>query len=153
MIAAHFEAMSKTQSPADLLRLANIYAPSEIADGLTPLRLALQERDEAREWVEKLQRTTQTLTCVYCGKEYPPGTPAHGSEVLTEHIRACEKHPMRKVEADRERLRSALFGLVGCADEELETMEITIRSIPAPMEDKAVSIDAIHALIATRAAK
>lgn len=52
------------------------------------------ERDEAREWARKLQRTTQTLTCVYCGKEYPPGSPAHGASVLTEHIRVCEKHPM-----------------------------------------------------------
>lgn len=37
------------------------------------------------------------LTCIYCGQEYPSGTPAHGSEVkvLTEHIAKCEKHPMK----------------------------------------------------------
>ena len=53
--------------------------------------------EEAREWVEKLQRERQTLTCVYCGQEYPPGSPTHGAAVLTEHIKQCEKHPMRKL--------------------------------------------------------
>ena len=57
-----------------------------------------RERNEAREWCAKLQRTTQTLTCVYCGKEYPPGTPTHGAEVLTEHIKVCEKHPMNSLQ-------------------------------------------------------
>lgn len=59
-----------------------------------------RERDEAREWCQRLQRDTQTLTCIYCGKEYPPGSPTHGAAVLTEHIRVCEKHPMRALEAD-----------------------------------------------------
>ena len=32
------------------------------------------------------------LTCVYCGQEYPAGTPASGAdnEVLTNHIKICE---------------------------------------------------------------
>jgi hypothetical protein len=40
------------------------------------------------------------LTCVYCGHEYPAGTPASGSEVqvLTEHIRICPRHPLRALE-------------------------------------------------------
>lgn len=56
-------------------------------------------------WVERLQRTEQTLTCVYCGKEYPPGSPSHGASVLTEHIKVCEKHPMRALETEITRLR------------------------------------------------
>ncbi len=40
-----------------------------------------------------------TLTCVYCGMAYPEGTPPHGSKVLTDHIRICEKHPMRELES------------------------------------------------------
>lgn len=67
-----------------------------VREELAPLAA---ERDDAREWVRKLQKTTQTLTCVYCGQEYPPGSPTHGSEVLTAHIKVCEKHPMRAVEA------------------------------------------------------
>ena len=64
------------------------------AAGLGYFHRAMQE---AREWVEKLQRERQTLTCVYCGQEYPPGSPTHGAAVLTEHIKQCEKHPMRKL--------------------------------------------------------
>ena len=48
------------------------------------------------------------LTCVYCGHEYPQGTPSSGAEVLTEHIRQCEKHPMRKLEHDKQILKEAL---------------------------------------------
>lgn len=55
---------------------------------------AIAQRDEARALVEQLMQT-RVLTCVYCGHEYPQDTPAAGSEVLTEHIAVCEKHPMR----------------------------------------------------------
>lgn len=90
------------------------------------------------------------LTCVYCGHEYPQATPAAGSEVLTEHIKVCERHPMRKAEGDIALLRSALAGLIGAdTEDELRQMEATMRLLPAPEEDKAVSINAIHALLAT----
>jgi hypothetical protein len=95
-----------------------------------------------------------TLTCVYCGQEYPAGTPASGSDVtvLTDHIKVCEKHPMRKAEAKIAKLRAALIGLVGASDKaELEKMEMALRMAPAPMSDKAVAIDAIHALLDTEA--
>lgn len=47
-------------------------------------------------------------------------------------------------------LRAALVGLVGVdGREELEAMEAVMRLLPAPAADKAVTIDAIHALIAT----
>lgn len=36
----------------------------------------------------------KTLTCVYCGTEYPEGTPPHGSQILTNHIEICPKHPL-----------------------------------------------------------
>ncbi len=97
-----------------------------------------------------MNETTTTLTCVYCGQAYPPGTPSHGAQVLTDHIRVCEKHPMRQVEADKAKLRTALVGLVGVeTKEELEAMEAVIRLTPAPAADKVGIIDAIHALIAT----
>lgn len=90
------------------------------------------------------------ITCVYCGHEYPQDTPAHGSEVLTEHIKVCERHPMRKAQADIILLRSALAGLIGADTEaELRQMEVAMRGLPAPDADKAVSINAIHALLAT----
>lgn len=90
------------------------------------------------------------LTCVYCGHEYPQATPAAGSEVLTEHIRVCEKHPMRKAEDDIAMLRAALVGLIGVdGKDDLKQMEATLRLLPAPDADKVVSINAIHALLAT----
>lgn len=90
------------------------------------------------------------LTCVYCGHQYPQDTPAHGSEVLTDHIKTCSKHPMRKAESDIAVLRSALVGLIGVDGEsDLKQMEATMRMLPAPDADKAVSINAIHALLAT----
>lgn len=89
-----------------------------------------------------------TLTCVYCGMAYPEGTPPHGSQILTDHIKVCEKHPLRTAEAKIARLRKALAELVGASDKaELEQMEIAIRMVPAPDADKAVIINAIHALI------
>lgn len=90
------------------------------------------------------------LTCVYCGHEYPQDTPAHGSEVLTDHIRQCDKHPMAKMVREHAMLRAALIGLVGAdTADELKGMEATMRILPAPEADKAVTINAIHALLAT----
>ena len=92
----------------------------------------------------------QIITCVFCGQEYPIGTPTHGSEILTEHIKICERHPLRKAESDVAVLRAALVGLIGAdSEQELRQMEATMRALPAPEADKAVSINAIHALLAT----
>ena len=91
-----------------------------------------------------------TLTCVYCGMAYPQGTPTHGAQILTDHIKVCEKHPLRKAEADIVKLRSALSGLVGSVEHsELEQMEAAMRLVPASDSDKAVSINAIRALLET----
>lgn len=52
--------------------------------------------------------------------------------------------------AERNRLRVALVQLVGVdGPAELAEMEAVMRLMPAPAEDKAATIDAIHALIAT----
>lgn len=48
------------------------------------------------------------LTCVYCGHQYPPGTPAAMHPILTEHIAQCDKHPMRAVVEERDELRARL---------------------------------------------
>lgn len=87
------------------------------------------------------------LTCVYCGHQYPDGTPAAKHELLTEHIKVCDKHPMRAAEQKIESLRKALAGLIGASTkEELDGMEIALRSMPAPDSDKAAMINAIDAL-------
>lgn len=89
------------------------------------------------------------VTCVYCGHEYPPNTPAAGAKALTDHIAGCSAHPMRAIIAERDRMRRALEGLMGAYDmNTLRGMEISIRATPAPAEDKAAALDAIHALLA-----
>lgn len=57
---------------------------------------------------------------------------------------------MRKAETDIALLRSALAGLIGADTEaELRQMEAVMRTLPTPDADKAISINAIHALLAT----
>lgn len=87
------------------------------------------------------------LTCVYCGHEYPSGTPASGAQILTDHIRVCGKHPMRKLEQDFKKVRDALVGLVGVSvPAELDTMESFIRLGQMPESDRTATINAICAL-------
>ena len=73
---------------------------------------ARNDRDEAREWVERMQREARVLTCVYCGHAYEPGTPAHGTQTLTDHIKVCEKHPLRQAEEERDQLQKALVNVL-----------------------------------------
>lgn len=87
------------------------------------------------------------ITCVYCGHEYPNGTPTTKHELLTKHISICDKHPMREAERKIKKLKSALMGLIGVeSSEELDQMEIAMRTIPAPESDKIAAINAIDAL-------
>jgi len=93
--------------------------------------------------METKQNQRKTLTCVYCGKAYPEGTPTHGSKVLTDHIKVCEKHPVYK-------LRKALADLVGASTkEELEAMERIIQTVPGSGQDKTLALNAIHVLLET----
>lgn len=74
---------------------------------------------------------------------YPEGTPPHGSKILTDHIKVCEKHPMQK-------LRKALADLVGASTkEDLEEMELALRSMQGIEHDKIVALNAIRALLET----
>ena len=88
------------------------------------------------------------VTCVYCGHEYPQNTPTSGAEVLTEHIKVCEKHPMRRAEVKAAKLKLALIGIVGEDDPaKLREMEVAMLALPVPQADKAGSIAAIRVLI------
>jgi hypothetical protein len=42
------------------------------------------------------RNSKNVLTCIFCGHAYPPGSPTHGADVLTEHVKVCEAHPMAK---------------------------------------------------------
>jgi hypothetical protein len=57
---------------------------------------------------------------------------------------------LHSVESQRDLLRSALVAIVGVdSRDELQEMELFLRSAAAPAEDKAAMIDAVHALLAT----
>lgn len=90
------------------------------------------------------------VTCVYCGHAYPKETPTHGASALTDHIKVCEKHPMRKLEVDFKKVRDALAGLVGVTlstREELEEMRNQLSKMPH--EAQVVGIMAVTALLET----
>lgn len=89
------------------------------------------------------------ITCVYCGMEYPQGTPTSGDKILTDHIKICEKHPMREAEKKIEILRNALMDLIGKHNiEELNEFKKIIEKL-IDSRIKTVSINAINALIET----
>ena len=62
----------------------------------TVAQVMKQLQDKVVELYYKTQ--PQVVTCVYCGQAYPPGTPTSQHELLTAHIKICEKHPMRVAE-------------------------------------------------------
>lgn len=43
-----------------------------------------------------IQNDSRTVTCVFCGHGYPPGTPPSNHEALIDHVENCPAHPMRK---------------------------------------------------------
>jgi hypothetical protein len=90
----------------------------------------------------------RVVTCVYCGHQYPSGTPTSQNDQLTAHIKVCEKHPMREAEKKIAVLKNALQMLVGCDKKnELEQMKIVICSLGAPVKDTAAMVNAIQVLI------
>lgn len=90
---------------------------------------------------------SRVLTCVYCGHEYPQDTPSWGNQVLTDHIKVCPKHPMRKAEADIEMLRKALVKFIGAeTKEELLKMKKEIAIVDNVKYRNAV-LNAVEALL------
>lgn len=75
--------------------------------------------------------------------------PAVSKEAHDLHQRAeAAEADLSALRSERDKLRTALAGLVGASDHaELEQMEAFIRSQPAPAEDKAAMVDAIHVLL------
>ncbi len=60
-------------------------------------------------------RERNVVTCVFCGHEYPTGTPRAQHQALTDHVAVCDKHPAaafrlraEKAEEEAARLTSSL---------------------------------------------
>jgi len=62
---------------------------------------------ELCDWRERSE-VKGVVTCVYCGHEYPDGTPTAKHKLLTDRIAKCEKHPMRAVIQQRDELLDAI---------------------------------------------
>lgn len=100
--------------------------------------------------VFKLRKTPQkpepvrtVVTCVYCGRKYPDGTPTAKAEALTDHVKVCDKHPMK-------RAIDALAALVGSRDKaELNGMRDHIHLLPISRAEYAPMRDAIELLLET----
>lgn len=108
---------------------------------------------EAMEQLDTLSYTDTTvvITCVYCGHQFPGGTPAAKHKLLTDHIKICQKHPMREAEAKIQLLRGALIGVVGSDHpKEWDSMEALLQAHsatnPSEENDVAISVSAIKAL-------
>lgn len=89
------------------------------------------------------------VTCVYCGHEYPEGTPTAKAELLTDHIAKCEQHPLRAAEQKIRLLRLALSGIMDIPLDNpaaLDEMETALRCLPAPEKDRRVALNGIEAL-------
>jgi len=50
------------------------------------------------------QKDSQTLTCVYCGHVYPPGTPASNHELLSKHVLECPEPPAAALRTENQSL-------------------------------------------------
>src|SRR5690606_34050034 len=79
------------------------------------LDAAISARDAARAFGEEAARKYNAMlidvTCAFCGTSYPANTPRTGHSTLEAHVRVCEAHPMRAVEAERDVLRQALIAI------------------------------------------
>jgi len=53
-------------------------------------------------------RHQRVVSCVYCGKQYEDGTPTSQDHRLTQHIKVCEKHPLRNAEKRNQDLTQSL---------------------------------------------
>lgn len=127
-------------------QLHQISAAKDLGDGWSDVVIELI--GEVQTLIDASAGAHRILTCVYCGHEYPQATPAAGHQVLTDHIRTCQKHPMRHAELRIATLRTALEGLVGETDPDtLREMEHTIAALSVPESAKAVMLAGIRALL------
>ena len=81
--------------------------------------------------------------CAYCGEKYPKGTPKSNNELLTEHIKVCEKHPMRiaekRIESLRKTLIDSIFEIGGSASNNIS--DDFLKELPEEIRLKLESLN------------
>lgn len=68
---------------------------------------ARHEMDAVRAERDTLRKQAESTYCAYCGHVTDCKDVERAKDEITEHIRTCPKHPMRAVEAELARLRTA----------------------------------------------
>ena len=86
--------------------LLTVHAPNPVVREAFDRICALARRaEEAEGRVLEVVRGEFTQICSYCGKECQP---PNGWEELQEHIKVCERHPLREAEREAAGLREAM---------------------------------------------
>lgn len=130
-------AKADTKTEPERVRIALVQQIAEIECDTQLAGFITRETASILDEYDQYVRGHRKLTCVYCGHEYPEGTPASmacpeasssdrqnypgicfcagpcqgKSQELTDHIRACEKHPMRALEATIKEVATTLGAL------------------------------------------
>jgi hypothetical protein len=101
-LTAYREQADSPEDIAELARQVARYAGvfKELREAKRMLAEIVAERDEYRT------RCLSTY-CAFCGEHFPADEDTQGekTDAVQVHIRTCPKHPMREVEAERDRLR------------------------------------------------
>ena len=88
---------------------------------------------------DDVERLTGFTYCAYCGAEFPIDGDAAD---VSNHIRTCEKHPMRQTEVERDRYREDWkITNAALADEQDKVAKLTarVKELEAIIEDSLTS--------------
>lgn len=98
------------------------------------------------------------LTCAFCGEAYPSGTPPTQHDALTVHIMKCEKHPLRGVIAERDRLKARMDAMMPLFEEARDALpaitetSARIRGVRLDLADRMDAVGDPERWAASRAA-
>jgi len=66
------------------------------------------------------------VTCVFCGHEYPTGTPRTQAKLLAEHVADCPKHPAAAFKRRAEAAEAELVSVLTLSPEKIEAGAIAM---------------------------
>lgn len=90
---------------------------------------------DLRARIQDILNRANTLNCVYCGMTFPPGSPHHGTDVLTRHVERCPRHPVRHLKEENELLRRERAGEVWCWTGDAREDDVESLACPALVPD------------------
>ena len=94
------------QAPKDMTFIAK--SRTALPHYILALRTCRKERDE-------LAGRLREVSCVWCGHQFVTTLQSQAEE-LYQHAKTCEKHPIRKAEAERDELKARFADYRDCMD-------------------------------------